>query len=132
MDLPKAIHELEYGQGSVYGPEEEAALGEVLRANAPSCGPQVKKFEETFASYCGVRYGLAVKAGEQGVREEGDDNAKDDVELEHAGEPPAMLRRRDFGDVERGNDGGNADAKAPDHARDDERIDIRRQPGPDG
>src|ERR1022692_2537146 len=68
MDLPKAIHELEYGQGSVYGPEEEAALGEVLRANAPSCGPQVKKFEETFASYCGVRYGLAVTSGTAGLQ----------------------------------------------------------------
>src|ERR1017187_235743 len=68
MDLPKAIHELEYGQGSVYGPEEEAALGEVLRANAPSCGPQVKKFEETFASYCGVRYGLAVTSGTTGLQ----------------------------------------------------------------
>lgn len=68
MDLPKAIHELEYGQGSVYGPEEEAALGEVLRANAPSCGPQVKKFEETFAGYCGVRYGLAVTSGTAGLQ----------------------------------------------------------------
>ena len=68
MDLPKAIHELEYGQGSVYGPEEEAALVEVLHANAPSCGPQVKKFEETFAAYCGVRYGLAVTSGTAGLQ----------------------------------------------------------------
>ncbi len=68
MDLPKAIHKLEYGQGSVYGPEEEAALDEVLRANAPSCGPQVKRFEETFAAYCGVRYGLAVTSGTAGLQ----------------------------------------------------------------
>jgi dTDP-4-amino-4,6-dideoxygalactose transaminase len=68
MDLPKAIHKLEYGQGSVYGPEEEAALDEVLRANAPSCGPQVKKFEETFAGYCGVRYGLPVTSGTAGLQ----------------------------------------------------------------
>src|SRR3984957_15294055 len=68
MDLPKAIHELEYGQGSVYGREEEAALHDVLRANAPSCGPKVKKFEETFAGYCGVSYGLAVTSGTAGLQ----------------------------------------------------------------
>jgi dTDP-4-amino-4,6-dideoxygalactose transaminase len=54
MQLPKAIHELEYGQGSMYGPEEEAALHEVLCNGAPSCGPKVKQFEESFASYCGA------------------------------------------------------------------------------
>jgi perosamine synthetase len=68
MDLPKAIHELEYGHGSAYGPEEEAALSEVLRANAPSCGPKVKEFEETFAAYCGVPYGLAVTSGTAGLQ----------------------------------------------------------------
>ena len=68
MDLPKAIHELEYGHGSAYGPEEEAALIDVLRANAPSCGPQVKKFEESFAAYCGAPYGLAVTSGTAGLQ----------------------------------------------------------------
>jgi perosamine synthetase len=68
MDLPKAVHELEYGHGSVYGPEEEAALAEVLRANAPSCGPKVKKFEGTFAAYCGAEYGLAVTSATAGLQ----------------------------------------------------------------
>lgn len=68
MDLPKAIHELEYGHGSIYGPEEEAALAEVLRANAPSCGPKVKKFEESFAEYCGAHYGLGVTSGTAGLQ----------------------------------------------------------------
>jgi perosamine synthetase len=68
MDLPKAIHELEYGHGSVYGPEEEAAVCEVLRANAPSCGPKVKKFEETFAAYCRATYGLAVTSATAGLQ----------------------------------------------------------------
>jgi perosamine synthetase len=68
MDLPKAIYELEYGHGSVYGPEEEAALTEVLRASAPSCGPRVKKFEENFAAYCGASYGLAVTSGTAGLQ----------------------------------------------------------------
>jgi dTDP-4-amino-4,6-dideoxygalactose transaminase len=68
MDLPKAIYELEYGHGSAYGPEEEAALREVLQANAPSCGPRVRNFEETFAAYCGAKYGLAVTSGTAGLQ----------------------------------------------------------------
>ena len=68
MDLPKAIRELEYGHGSVYGPEEEAAICEVLRAHAPSCGPKVKKFEESFAAYCGAQYGLAVTSATAGLQ----------------------------------------------------------------
>jgi len=68
MDLPKAIHELEYGHGSIYGPEEEAAVCDVLRANAPSCGPKVKKFEESFATYCRASYGLAVTSATAGLQ----------------------------------------------------------------
>jgi len=60
MELPKAIHELEFNHGSVYGDEEAAAVAEVMRAGAGSCGPKVKQFEEAFAAYCGARYGLAV------------------------------------------------------------------------
>ena len=40
MQLPKAIYELEFNHGSIYGDEEAAALVEVLKASAPSCGPQ--------------------------------------------------------------------------------------------
>ncbi len=68
MDLPKAIRELEYGHGSAYGPEEEAALREVLHANAPSCGPKVKQFEEAFAASCGAGYGLAVTSATTGLQ----------------------------------------------------------------
>lgn len=68
MKLPKAIHELEFGHGSCYGPEEQEALLEVLRAGAPSCGPAVKRFEEEFASYCGTKYGLAVTSGTTGLQ----------------------------------------------------------------
>jgi perosamine synthetase len=68
MTLPQAIHELEFGHGSCYGQEEQAVLQEVLRANAPSCGPWVKKFEESFASYCGAKYGLAVTSGTTGLQ----------------------------------------------------------------
>ena len=55
MKLPKAVFELEFSHGSIYGEEERAAVLEVLRSSAPSCGPKVKQFEEEFAAYCGTR-----------------------------------------------------------------------------
>ncbi len=68
MKLPKAVEELEFSHGSLYGKEEEEALLEVLRAGAPSCGPWVKRFEEAFASYCGTTYALAVTSGTTGLQ----------------------------------------------------------------
>ena len=68
MKLPKAVEELEFSPGSLYGKEEEEALLEVLRAGAPSCGPWVKGFEEAFASYCGTTYALAVTSGTTGLQ----------------------------------------------------------------
>jgi len=67
MDLPKAVHELEFNHGSVYGAEEAEALQRVLAASAPSCGPRVKEFEEAFAAYTGTRYGLAVANATTGL-----------------------------------------------------------------
>jgi perosamine synthetase len=67
MKLPQAVDELEFGHGSCYGKEEQDALLEVLRANAPSCGPWVKRFEQEFAKYCGTEYGLAVTSGTTGL-----------------------------------------------------------------
>src|SRR5262245_56281896 len=67
VQLPKAVHELEYSHGSVYGPEEAAALAEVLGSGAGSCGPRVKKFEEAFAAYCGTGHGLAVTSATAGL-----------------------------------------------------------------
>jgi dTDP-4-amino-4,6-dideoxygalactose transaminase len=67
MQLPKAVHELEYSHGSIYGEEEASALLETLRASAPSTGPRVKEFEEAFAAYCGTRYGLAVSSATAGL-----------------------------------------------------------------
>ena len=68
MQLPKAVYELEYNHGSVYGEEEQAALLGVLAAGAPSCGPRVKEFEEAFAAYCGAAYGLAVTSATAGLQ----------------------------------------------------------------
>jgi perosamine synthetase len=68
MQLPKAIHELEYSHGSVYGEEEKTALLEVLAESAPSCGPRVKAFEEAFAAYCGAPHALAVTSATAGLQ----------------------------------------------------------------
>jgi dTDP-4-amino-4,6-dideoxygalactose transaminase len=67
MQLPKARFELEFNHGSIYGPEEAAALAEVLKASAPSCGPKVKQFEEAFAAYCHTKYALAVTSATAGL-----------------------------------------------------------------
>ena len=67
VQLPKAVHELEFSHGSVYGPEEAAAVAAVLADSAPSCGPRVKNFETAFAEYCGARYGLAVTSATAGL-----------------------------------------------------------------
>jgi perosamine synthetase len=68
MQLPKVLHELEFKHGSVYGDEEAAALLDVLKASAPSCGSKVKEFEERFAAYCGTQFGLAVTSGTAGLQ----------------------------------------------------------------
>jgi perosamine synthetase len=65
--LPKAIHELEFSHGSIYGPEEAEAVAAVLKDSAPSCGARVKNFETAFAHYCGAAYALAVTSGTAGL-----------------------------------------------------------------
>jgi len=67
MQLPKALYELEFNHGSIYGDEELAALTEVFKSSAPSCGPKVKEFEETFAARCGTTRGLAVTNATAGL-----------------------------------------------------------------
>lgn len=67
MKLPKAVFELEFSHGSIYGEEERAAVLEVMDASAPSCGPRVKEFEEAFAAYCTTDYGLAVTSATTGL-----------------------------------------------------------------
>jgi dTDP-4-amino-4,6-dideoxygalactose transaminase len=67
MKLPKPVFELEFGHGSIYGEEEQAAVLEVLKSNAPSCGPKVQEFEKAFAAYCQTNYGLAVTSASTGL-----------------------------------------------------------------
>lgn len=68
MKLPKAVDELEFSHGAIYGDEERDALLEVLRAGAPSCGTAVKRFEETFAQFCGADFGLGVTSATTGLQ----------------------------------------------------------------
>ena len=67
MEKPAIKHELEISHGSIYGPEEAAALLEVLKNSAPSCGKKVKQFEDAFAAYCGVRYALTCTSATTGL-----------------------------------------------------------------
>jgi dTDP-4-amino-4,6-dideoxygalactose transaminase len=67
MELPKAKFELEFSHGSTYGDEEKAAVLDVLKASAPSCGVKVQQFEREFAGYCGTKYGLAVSSATAGL-----------------------------------------------------------------
>jgi len=67
MALPKALYELEFNHGSIYGPEEMEAALQVMNASAPSSGPKVKEFEEAFAAYCGRKYALAVSSCTAGL-----------------------------------------------------------------
>ena len=45
------------------GPEEIKAVEEVLRSGALTQGAKVKKFEELFAAYVGVKYAVATNSG---------------------------------------------------------------------
>jgi len=64
---PTVKFELEMSHGSIYGLEEAAALLEVLKASAPSCGKKVKQFEDAFAAYCGVKYALTCTSATTGL-----------------------------------------------------------------
>ena len=63
MSSPKIKYDLEIKFGSEYGPEEEQAIAEVLRKNAPTSGEACIQFEKDFAAYCGVAYARAVTNG---------------------------------------------------------------------
>lgn len=67
MIKPTIKYELEVAYGTQYGFEEAAALIEVLKNLAPSCGKKVKQFEDAFAHYCGTEFGLAVTSATTGL-----------------------------------------------------------------
>jgi perosamine synthetase len=51
----------------VLGPEEEAAVIEVLRSGQLSLGPRVPAFEQAFAAWLGAGFGCAVSSGTAGL-----------------------------------------------------------------
>lgn len=55
--------ELENKFGSIYGEEEERAIVEVLRQNAPTSGSACAAFEQAFAAYCGTSHARACSNG---------------------------------------------------------------------
>ncbi|WP_320178478.1 DegT/DnrJ/EryC1/StrS family aminotransferase [Roseovarius pacificus] len=63
MSSPEIKHDLFIQFGSEYGPEEEQALIEVLRKNAPTSGQACLQFEKDFAAYCGVAHARCVSNG---------------------------------------------------------------------
>lgn len=67
MKKPEVVHELEIKFGNEYGPEEEQAAIDVIRAGAASCGKKVKEFEDAFAEYCGTTYALTCTSATTGL-----------------------------------------------------------------
>jgi dTDP-4-amino-4,6-dideoxygalactose transaminase len=57
------MHDLVIKFGSEFGPEEERAVLDVLRQNAPTSGDACIQFEKDFAEYCGVEYARCVSNG---------------------------------------------------------------------
>ena len=51
----------------VLGPEEEAAVIEVLRSGQLSLGPRVPAFEQAFAAWLGAEHACAVASGTAGL-----------------------------------------------------------------
>ncbi len=63
MAGPEIKHDLEIKFGNEYGEEEERAVLEVLRKNAPTSGEACIEFEKAFAAYCGVKHARVVSNG---------------------------------------------------------------------
>jgi perosamine synthetase len=57
---PEVVRDLQTRFGTIYGPEEEQAIIEVLRRDAPTAGPEVAAFQREFAAHIGVKHALAV------------------------------------------------------------------------
>ena len=63
MSNPEIKHDLIIKFGNEYGPEEEQAVLDVLRQNAPTSGAACIRFEEDFAAYCGTKFARCVSNG---------------------------------------------------------------------
>lgn len=56
-------YDLQTRFGNIYGPEEEQAVLDILRRNAPTSDAACLKFEKEFADYCGTKYARVVTNG---------------------------------------------------------------------
>jgi perosamine synthetase len=56
----QVVRDLQTRFGSLYGPEEAETIVEILRRDAPTCGPEVAGFQSEFAAYVGVKHAVAV------------------------------------------------------------------------
>ena len=63
MASPKIVHELEIKFGNAYGPDDEQAVLETLRKNAPTSGDACIAFEKDFSAYCNTQYARCVSNG---------------------------------------------------------------------
>lgn len=63
MASPEIKHDLMIQFGNEYGPDDEAAVLEVLRKHAPTSGSACVAFEKEFAEYCGVNHARCVSNG---------------------------------------------------------------------
>ncbi len=63
MSAPEIKHDLKIEFGSEYGPEEERAVLDILRRNAPTSGSACIRFEKGFAAYCGTQHARVVSNG---------------------------------------------------------------------
>ncbi|MBN1352079.1 DegT/DnrJ/EryC1/StrS family aminotransferase [candidate division KSB1 bacterium] len=63
MTTPQIKFDLQIKFGNEYGQQEQHAVMEVLRQNAPTSGEACLNFEKAFAEYCGTRYARTVTNG---------------------------------------------------------------------
>ena len=111
-----------------------AFLGEPARTarNAKKHGQEEDGRQSRDAELPAPFGGSKLKSSDDVVREIGEKDSEDDVELEKADEAAAPLRGRNFGDVHRAQDGRTADAEAADEAKNHECRPTPRKSTPDG
>jgi len=63
MRKPVIKHDLIIKHGNLYGSEDEKAVLEILRKNAPTSGEYCARFEKEYAEYCGSEYAKTVSNG---------------------------------------------------------------------
>jgi perosamine synthetase len=63
FDFPPVKFDLQTRFGSIYDEEENLAIADVMKRDAPTSNKKVVEFEKNFAKYCGCKYAVAVSNG---------------------------------------------------------------------